>query len=162
MVQQGEHSTNYSSWSTYLNSSSNFKQTPICMQKNLFQNSYCYILEITPIESKNHKTCTKKHTLLRWWRRWVIQILSISWITTIYTVSSSILWYIYQDTFLKQQNVKFYNFSFLWLTWSIWNDVIELLLCIYGNSNTVLVIIRNIVKIGIFIRKLQNWLGHKQ
>ena len=48
MIQQGEHSTNYSSWSTYLNSSSNIKQAPICMQKNLFQNSYCYILRITP------------------------------------------------------------------------------------------------------------------
>ena len=91
MVQQGEHSTNYSSWSTYLNSSSNFKQAPICMQKNLFQNSYCYVLEITPlaiIESENHETCIKKHTLLQWWIRWVIQILSIPWITRIHTVSS--------------------------------------------------------------------------
>ena len=112
MIQQGEHSTNYSSWSTYLNSSSNIKQAPICMQKNILT-ATSYELHLLPIiVSKNHKTCIKKHTLLQCWIRWVIQIPSVPWITAISTVSSSILRYVYDDAILKQRNGKIYNFSF--------------------------------------------------
>ena len=117
MIQQGEHSTNYSSWSTYLNSSSNIKQAPICMQKNLFQNSYCYILRITPFAHnriKKPKNLYQKTYLIvvQCWIRWVIQIPSVPWITAIYTASSSILRYVYDDAILKQRNGKIYNFSF--------------------------------------------------
>ena len=120
MVQQGEHSTNYSSWSTYLNSSSNFKQAPICMQKNLFQNSYCYVLEITPFGRNRIRkpwNLYQKTYLIAVVNKIIIQILSIPWITRIHAVSSSILRYVYEDAVLKQRNGKFYNFSFFLITW---------------------------------------------
>ena len=72
-----------------------------------------YELHLLPIiVSKNQKTCIKKHTLLQCWIRWVIQIPSVPWITAIYTASSSILRYVYDDAILKQRNGKIYNFSF--------------------------------------------------
>ena len=120
MVQQGEHSTNYLSWSTYLNSSSNFKQAPICRQKNLFQNSYCYILEITPFGHNRIRkpwNLYQKTYLIAVVNKIIIQILSIPWITRIHVVSSSILRYVFEDAVLKQRNGKFYNFSFFLITW---------------------------------------------
>ena len=72
-----------------------------------------YELHLLPIiVSKNQKTCIKKHTLLQCWIRWVIQIPSVPWITAIYTASSSILRYVYDDAILKQRNGKINNFSF--------------------------------------------------
>ena len=84
---------------TYLHAEESFSEFLLLRPRNY-----------TIIESENHKTCIKKHTSLQWWIRRVIQILSIPWITRISAVSSSIKRYVYENSVLKQQNGKFYNF----------------------------------------------------